>query len=399
MSHRPGGGPPYDGVITAELTEATAGVGKLVLGTLGDDLYVWGNADAPNTGLKGIRRLKKSAAAWETLTTTVTPGTHQFSGNDGYGAVEYKGKLYCGTTSGGRLFRLNLNADGSFASITLLNLAAGNEDVHPGPVLWGQLILGTYGANERVPEVYRWDGSAGTATLVVGSDFVGTGGLCASMVPYQGRLWVSIVKEGTGCEIYAIAPDWSAQLMYQGSQCWRFADVNGELVGWRTEGAAPLAVFRDGVWVNITAGDAVTGPHFAVGDELFGFDYYNGPYRYRYDAVETGPLTLPVNGNGHVYPLFWNGALWWSSQQTSQTLYRLPIGSDRPARQFARHHRNLGGRFAEVKVRSVASLPTAAAAWRGTMLRVEGGAGVADVTYICNKKADDTYAWQTIGVS
>lgn len=39
------------------------------------------------------------------------------------------------------------------------------------------------------------------------------------------------------------------------------------------------------------------------------------------------------------------------------------------------------------------SLPTASESYRGKILRVEGGAGVADKLYMCMKKADDTYAW------
>jgi len=42
------------------------------------------------------------------------------------------------------------------------------------------------------------------------------------------------------------------------------------------------------------------------------------------------------------------------------------------------------------------SLPTADASYRGKMIRVEGGAAVADKLFMCMKKADDTYAWVQI---
>jgi len=42
------------------------------------------------------------------------------------------------------------------------------------------------------------------------------------------------------------------------------------------------------------------------------------------------------------------------------------------------------------------SLPTPSSYYRGKMIRVEGGAGVADKLYCCMKKADDTYAWVQI---
>lgn len=45
------------------------------------------------------------------------------------------------------------------------------------------------------------------------------------------------------------------------------------------------------------------------------------------------------------------------------------------------------------RVGSVASLPVASSAYRGYMIRVEGGAGVADVLYVCRKNASDAYEW------
>jgi len=41
----------------------------------------------------------------------------------------------------------------------------------------------------------------------------------------------------------------------------------------------------------------------------------------------------------------------------------------------------------------VSALPTPEEAYRGHMIRVEGGAGVADKLYICMKTATDTYTW------
>jgi hypothetical protein len=44
----------------------------------------------------------------------------------------------------------------------------------------------------------------------------------------------------------------------------------------------------------------------------------------------------------------------------------------------------------------VAALPAASSTYRGQILRVEGGAGVADALKICEKNAADAYAWRTI---
>jgi len=41
----------------------------------------------------------------------------------------------------------------------------------------------------------------------------------------------------------------------------------------------------------------------------------------------------------------------------------------------------------------VASLPTADSSYRGKIIRVEGGAGVADKLYVCMKSASDAYSW------
>jgi len=45
---------------------------------------------------------------------------------------------------------------------------------------------------------------------------------------------------------------------------------------------------------------------------------------------------------------------------------------------------------------SIAGLPEASSSYRGMMIRVEGGAGVADKLYICMKSAADTYSWVQI---
>lgn len=48
------------------------------------------------------------------------------------------------------------------------------------------------------------------------------------------------------------------------------------------------------------------------------------------------------------------------------------------------------------RVAAVAALPAASAQHRGVLLRVEGGTGVADALYICEKNAADAYAWRAL---
>jgi len=43
-------------------------------------------------------------------------------------------------------------------------------------------------------------------------------------------------------------------------------------------------------------------------------------------------------------------------------------------------------------------LPTPGASYRGKMIRVEGGAGVADKLYICMKAADESFSWIQIAI-
>ena len=45
---------------------------------------------------------------------------------------------------------------------------------------------------------------------------------------------------------------------------------------------------------------------------------------------------------------------------------------------------------------AIDALPAASSAYRGYMYRVEGGAGVADALYICEKNAADAYVWRAI---
>jgi hypothetical protein len=47
----------------------------------------------------------------------------------------------------------------------------------------------------------------------------------------------------------------------------------------------------------------------------------------------------------------------------------------------------------------VATLPTASATYRGTLVYVKGGAGVADTLKLCRKTSADAYAWVTVTVS
>jgi len=58
---------------------------------------------------------------------------------------------------------------------------------------------------------------------------------------------------------------------------------------------------------------------------------------------------------------------------------------------------NAAGGWTRAAVGSVvAALPPATAEYRGAIVRLEGAAGVADATYVCQKQADESYLWQAL---
>lgn len=53
-------------------------------------------------------------------------------------------------------------------------------------------------------------------------------------------------------------------------------------------------------------------------------------------------------------------------------------------------------RYQPLPVIVVDALPTASVRFRGVLVLVPGGTGVADAFYICAKKSDDTYGWRAV---
>lgn len=327
------------------------GQATTVLGMLGEDLYIFGTADA-DTDLKGVRRVKASTPdTVDVLTTAVVVGTHQFSGTKVWpGAVNFKDKLYVGSGGIGRMTRLDLNGDGSFNALTLMELAAGGEDVHPGPVLWGYLYLLTYGANDSDgPAVYKWDGVAGTATLVKKFTTHGDGGLVTSASVVDGQLFVTVFGgelNPTGYSLWAIDRDGTATELDSSTSIWYEAtEWCGELVGIRSDSVQPLKGWKDGAWVNISAGNSPTnGSIFPMGDELFALDYYTGVWRYRHgdwDQLWNGTYA-GTPSYGFYQPVVWGENLVFTSTQGTQTVWKLPLGATRSLRALRAPQKQLG---------------------------------------------------------
>jgi hypothetical protein len=55
-----------------------------------------------------------------------------------------------------------------------------------------------------------------------------------------------------------------------------------------------------------------------------------------------------------------------------------------------------GTNSAYIAATNVAALPTAAVQLRGCFARIDGGTGVADLLYVCQKSAGDTYSWKLL---
>jgi hypothetical protein len=141
----------------------------------------------------------------------------------------------------------------------------------------------------------------------------------------------------------------STELIYQGRKQYWLSEWHGELVATRKDTPEGISVWRDGKFVQFTSnrlpsGIPLTGGMLAVGDELL-IITSSGPYRYCYDGTLTKiPLPAGFSGTNHGGPVFWNGAIYWGTGESTQAVLKLPIGTDRLAKQLARPQRNQGGR-------------------------------------------------------
>lgn len=348
-----GGASAFDGAVenlNGVIAPVPSGIAKLMLGVLGDDLYIFGNADSADATLEGVRRIKGSdPETVEVLTSTVTAGTHQFSGLNGWpGAVTFRDKLYVGSTSAGRLTRLDLTAGGAFSALTLMNIAAGGEDAWPVASLWGRLYVVGYGApSSGGPGVYRWDGVAATSTLVKKFTTLGDGSEVMGVAVLDGQLYVSVKDNAAGYELWVIDRDDTATLIDSHATRWfTIAAWGDDLVGTRGDVASPLQLWHDGAWVDLSTANAPGNQALVpMGDELYLFDYYSGVYRYRhgdFDQVWTGVADAQQH-YGMMSPVVWGDKLCWTTQQGRQGLWALALGTGHAFRSLAAHQKSAGG--------------------------------------------------------
>lgn len=257
------------------------------LGVLDGQVYLFGSSFESAGALAGIRRWDGSG--WDTL---YAGSGEDFNRFPAYGASTYNGKLYVGDRRQGRLRRLDLKSDGSFEALTVVGFVGG-EDVFPGPALWGRLYLGTFGnkfnaeAEKQPPGVYRYDGASIVEVLKLTA--IGSGGEVTSMVPYQGKLWVTALNEaGDLWQLWTVAEDDTTTLADEGeSPILTLARDGADLVAvtWEqsiegSEAHSQILRWNGSEFVALSEPWAVTrGSDWLItadGGDLWASDYYQG---------------------------------------------------------------------------------------------------------------------------
>lgn len=306
--------------------------GVAVLGTLGSDLYLFGSQGETTGAIKGVWRYR--SGSWTKL-GEASRGL-DYNRLAMYGAVEYQGNLYIGDRRSGNLYRLVLNADGSFQDVVSA-AKVGNEDVFPGPVWNGNMVLGTFGAYHTGENagLYTYDG----ATVTKRFDFraLGNAGMVTSIVPHGNDIWVTGVNAtNTLSQVWKFDKSFRATLLSSGPADYRLVTSGRSLFAIRTVFAFPYETHSFVKWERnqFVKVSNETGPFLWIGSigaialngELLDLCYYNGIYSYS----PGGNLQQMVPGMPDMgAPLsveFHDGYLWMATNQPIG-LYRMKIGT------------------------------------------------------------------------
>lgn len=313
----------------------TGAFGIAVLGTLGNDLYLFGSQSETTGALEGIWRYR--SGVWTKLGETRL----EFGNGAGadynrlapYGAVEYQGTLYIGDRRTGDLYKLVLNADGSFQDVVAVG-KVGNEDVFPGPVWRGQLVLGTFGAYStgEDPAVYTYDGTSVTKRSALTD--LGNAGYVTSIAIHNDELWVSGVNSSaTLSQVWKFDSNYNSLLMYSGVDDNRLVTSDRQLFAVRTKWAFPYETHSFAKWdgTRFLQTSAEFGPFPMIGSlgainvqgTLLDLSYYNGVYAFRDGVVEQVIPGMPAMGAPMSVKVF-QGYLWIASNQPVG-LYRVKL--------------------------------------------------------------------------
>ena len=305
--------------------------GIAVLGTLGSDLYLFGSQAQTTGALKGVWRYR--SGAWTKLGEA--SADLDYNQLAMYGAVEYQGSLYIGDRRQGNLYKLVLNVDGSFNDVVSV-AKVGNEDVFPGPVLNGKMVLGTFGAYHTGENagLYSYDGSNVVKQFEFGA--LGNAGWVTSIVRYGQDVWVTgIDATATLSQVWKFDPSWRATLMYSGSADYRLVTSGSSLFAVRTSYAFPYETHSFARWEGkrFVKVSEETGLFLAIGSIgavalnglLLDLCYYNGIYAYDgRRALQQMVPGMPEMGAPLSVKLH-DGYFWIASSQPIG-LYRMKIG-------------------------------------------------------------------------
>lgn len=301
-----------------------------VLGTLGSDLYLFGSQAESAGHLAGVHRYRDGV--WTKLGVASRP--IDYNRISTYGAREYNGNLYVGDRRVGNLYRLVLDGD-TFRDVVEV-AKVGGEDVFPGPVWAGQLMLGTFGRpwdllHRLNPGVYAYDGSVVTHVLDLAS--IGSGGEVRSLIPYGDFLWVAAKNQTDNAyEVWRIDSSFTSERVYRGGTGYLLATDGTDLFGCTDAKSGLLFssrprwhVWRDSAFAPITPVFSPAGMNFAngamaIGASLLYFDHYEGIWTYRPD----GPSRLSPSPPRVTSAIIHDGYLWMTSNQPVR-LYRMAL--------------------------------------------------------------------------
>lgn len=421
-----------DGAVVA-VPGMTAGAGwdagaVVILGVLGDDLYLIGSQADPVVAGVGAGALagvwRRRDGVWTSLGTaprlqTLPPGftgaaIHNYNRLEEFGAVAFNGALYLGDRHQGKLYRLDLNLDGSLSGINVVG-QVGNEDIFLHPSFGGRMPMGTFGAigmPADMPKLYSLD-RAGVVAQIASFDTIGNQGYVNSIAAHGGYLWIHVINvDGSYGEMWRMASDWSPPvLMWSGARNHKLVSNGSSLfaVEWRDVASvvdARWVVWRDGAWVAITdgigaVGNATSDPPFikavwAIGDKLYCASHYYGIFELAGQKVSVVSGAPP-----RVQCIARHDDRTWIMGVTPVTLYemRTPTTPTPPPSGALVHAAIPGSVAIHARPPAVAALPIANSALRGQVLTLLGnGVTTADVPYQCRRNAGGIYEWVPIAV-
>lgn len=400
------------GMADTNVTDTSA---VCVLGILGDDLYLLCSQNDPSGGgpaagtLAGVWHYRDGAWTWlGKAYREAVSAVHNYNRLEEWGAVAYKGKLYIGDRHTGKLYRLDLNLDGSLYRVTVVG-QVGNEDIFPGPPFAGRLPLGTFGAigmPADYPGLFTYDGTA-VANIFL-SPAIGNLGWVTSMALHGGYLWAHLRNvAGTYFELWRVDTAWVAVMVWSGTTNHKLVGTGTSLVAIEWRDAAPISdarwvVWRSGAWQAISAGIGAVGDGSAnppdiraawtMGGRLYAASYYYGVFEFDHQGVSRLSAAPP-----RVQSIAVQGDTVWLMGTNPTALYRMP--SRQPALTPSVTAAVPGSASVSSTPPTVAALPIASVGNRGRVVLLLGdGVTTADLAYQCRRSAAGIYEWVPLSV-